>query len=297
MDFKFSDDFVKDNELSEKQVKAVSTLVNTDYIPTVKKEYDGKANENAEGILKGASEYGASKFGVELIRNQGEKWGDFLQRITDAGFSSKEKEYVDKSKELQDKLKNFKGDEEIKTALNDEKSKVDKLLAEVAKLEPLKGFDEKFKTATEELGTLKLSVAFNSLKPNFPDTVNEFEAKARWQEFKNGVLEKHTIEIVDGEPTAIDKENHHKIIKLSALLEADVNIKELMKGRHQLGTGGKPADLIDIKDVPFKVPKGASSEEQSKLTREFLVKKLGDPLHKDFASEFTKILTHIKKSA
>lgn len=297
MDFKFSDDFVKDNELSEKQVKAVSTLVNTDYIPTVKKEYDGKANENAEGILKGASEYGASKFGVELTRNQGEKWGDFLQRITDAGFSSKEKEYVDKSKVLQDKLKNFKGDEEIKTALDTEKSKVDTLLAQVAELEPLKGFDEKFKTATEELGVLTLSVAFNSVKPNFPDTVNEFEAKARWQEFEKTTLAKYNIEKVDGEWKGIDKENHHKTIKLSELLEADVNIKELMKGRHQKGTGAKAAELIEIEGVPFKVPNGASSEEQSKLTREYLVKKLGDPLHNDFAKEFTKILTLIKKSA
>lgn len=297
MDFKLSDDFVKDNELSEKQVKAVSTLVNTDYIPTVKKEYDGKANENAEGILTGAAKYAREKSGVDLEREHGEKWGDYFAKLSDKSFETQKKSLETKQIELDEKLKNFKGSDEVKGQLKDEQEKNDSLLKQIAELEPLKGFDEKFKTATEELGTLKLSVAFNSLKPNFPDTANEFEAKARWTEFKNGVLEKYTIEIVDGEPTAIDKENIHKTIKLSDLLEADVNIKELMKGRHQKGTGAKPADLIDIKDVPFKVPEGASSEEQSKLTREHLIKKFGDPLHKDFATEFIKILTLIKKSA
>ncbi len=290
-------EFIEKNTLTDQQVAAITGHYDNEVIPSIKKEYDGKANENAEGILTGAAKFAAEKLGVNIERNQGEKFGDYLQRISTVGLEAKQKELDNKDAELKEKLKNFDGSPDVKAALVIEQKKNDTLLKELADLEPLKGFDVKYKQSQEELSGMKLNVAFNMIKPNFPDTVNIYEAKARWAEFQKNVLEKHNIEIVDNEPMAIDKENIHKQVKLSALLEADVNIKELLKGRQQRGTNASSAELADIEGVPFKVPKNASSIEQSSLVREFLVKKLGDALHPDFSKEFEKILTKIKLSA
>ena len=290
-------EFIEKNALNDDQVAAITGHYDNEVIPSIKKEYDGKANENAEGILTGAAKFAAEKLGVSIERNQGEKFGDYLQRISIVGLEAKQKKLDDKDAELKEKLKNFDGSPDVKAALEIEQKKNDTLLKELADLEPLKGFDVKYRQSQEELSGMKLNVAFNMIKPNFPDTVNTYEAKARWEEFQKNVLIKHNIEIVDNEPMAIDKENIHKQVKLSALLEADVNIKELLKGRQQKGIGASSAELADIEGVPFKVPKNASSVEQSGLVREFLVKKLGDALHPNFSKEFEEILTKIKLSA
>jgi len=123
------------------------------------------------------------------------------------------------------------------------------------------------------------------------------EESAKWDEFKNDVLSKYTIELVDNEPIAIDKDNEHKRKPLKELLEGNSNIGDLLKTRQQSGTGAKSADLMDVEGVPFKVPQGATSEEQSKMVREYLVEKLGSPLHKDFSKEMVDLLTKVKRSA
>jgi len=272
-------DFIEANGLEANQVEAITKYIDSEVKPSIKKEYDGVANKNAEGILTGASKYAREAFGVEIDRDQGEKFGDYLKRISDAGLSSRLSDLKSKESELEDKSKN------------------DALLKQLAELEPLKGLDEKYKAASEQLSGLKLNVAFNSVKPNFPDTVNAYEAKAKWDEFKNDVLSNYTIELVDNEPIAIDKDNEHKRKPLKELLEANSNIGDLLKTRQQSGTGAKSADLIDVDGVPFKVPQGATSEEQSKMVREYLVEKLGSPLHKDFSKEMVDLLTKVKQSA
>ena len=103
--------------------------------------------------------------------------------------------------------------------------------------------------------------------------------------------------MVDGKPIAVDKENHHKQVKLSDLLEQDKNITDLLEGRHQSVTGGKPASLKDVEGIPFKVPQNATTEELSTIVREHLEKKLGSRLHPNFANEFQEILMKIKKTA
>jgi hypothetical protein len=290
-------DFIEANGLEANQVEAITKYIDSEVKPSIKKEYDGVANKNAEGILTGASKYAREAFGVEIDRDQGEKFGDYLKRISDAGLSSRLSDLKSKESELEDKLKNFKGSSELKEKYELELSKNDALLKQLAELEPLKGLDEKYKAASEQLSGLKLNVAFNSVKPNFPDTVNAYEAKAKWDEFKNDVLSNYTIELVDNEPIAIDKDNEHKRKPLKELLEANSNIGDLLKTRQQSGTGAKSADLIDVDGVPFKVPQGATSEEQSKMVREYLVEKLGSPLHKDFSKEMVDLLTKVKQSA
>lgn len=292
-----TEDFIKELGITPEQAEKVNGYYDTNVIPELKKSWDGKANENAEGILSGASKYAQEKFGVELEREQGEKYGDYLTRIAEAGLSSKQQKLKEKEAELEEKLKNFKGSDEVKQQLLDSQKKNDDLLKQIAELEPLKGYDEKYNTATKELQGLKLEVSFTNVKPKFPENVNKYEAEAKWNEFKNGVLEKNTIELIDGISYAIDKENPHKKTKLSELVDGDGNLKELLQGRQQGGSGAKQVDFKKVEGIPFDIPQNASTEDISKLTKEHLVKKLGSVTHPNYSKEFLEILMKVQKSA
>lgn len=278
----------------EASVETISKFVSTEVIPNVKKEYDGVANKNAEGILSGASNYAKEKFGVNIERSQGEKYGDYLQRISEVAFDSAQTELQKKQSEIDEKLKNFKGSDEYKSQLDTLKNEKDGLLKQIADLEPLKGLDEKYKQATDQLTGMKKEIAYNSVKPNFPDSVNKYEADAKWNDWKSMVEGKYTIELVDGKPIAIDKENHHKTQPLEDLLKQDENITSLLVGRQQKGTGGKPAEFIDGLEV--KVPKSATSEEQSQAVKDYLVDKLGSISHPEYAKKFLELLTKVKNA-
>lgn len=292
----FTKEFVEEHGLSEEQVGALTGYVQNEIVPTIKKEYDGKANENAEGILSGASKYAKEKLGIDVEREKGEKYGDYLTRLFDTGLSKTKSALETKEKEIEEKLKNFKGGDEYKAQLEALKNEKDDLMKQVAELEPLKGVDEKYREATETLTGLKKEVAYNSIKPNFPEGANKYEVDAKWNEFKKAVEEKYNIELVDGKPMAVDKENHHKVVELSTLLEADSNIKELLQGRQQKGTGATPVDFKEVEGVPFKVPKGIDSTEQSRLVREYLVNELGSNLHPEYNKKFGELLTKIKSA-
>lgn len=282
----FTEEFIEQNGLQPEQVSAIQGYYDTNVIPTLKQEWDGKANENAEGILGGASKYASEKFGIELEREQGEKWGDYLVRISDNALASKTEKLTLKEQELEAKLKNFKGSDELKGKYEESLRQIDEYKQKVARLEPLEGLDEKYKQSTETLSKLKREVAYGSVKPNFPDTVNKYEADAKWNEWKRGIEEKYTIELVDGKPIAIDKENEHKKFELSVLIEQDENITELLKGRQQYGNGAKSADLLEVEGIPFKIPANASKEDISKLVKEHVLKELGSITHKDYSTKF-----------
>lgn len=289
MDFQLSEDFVKENELNENQIAAVTSYVKSEYVPTLKKDWDGLANTNAEKILDGAAKKARDMFGVEVDREQGEKYGDYLNRISEKANEKARTDLAEKQSQIDEKLKNFKGDSAYKEQLEALKLEKDTLLQQVAELEPLKGIDEKYREATETLSGLKLNVAFNGIKPNFPSEVNEYEAKAKWEEFQKNILEKYTIEIVDGVPMAIDKENQYKTEKLSDLLKKDDNINGLLQGRQQKGTGAKPVDLRDVDGVPFKVPANATTEERSKAIREYLTTTLKlNVTSKEYSEKFAE---------
>lgn len=290
-------EFIEQHKLDEAQVGAITKHFSESVLPDLQKEWDGKANENAEGILAGAVRYATEKSGVKLEREQGEKWGDYLNRFSDFALGDQKQSLADKQAEIDEKLKNFKGGDEYKQQLETLQGEKDALLQQVAELDKLKGVDEKYKTASEQLSGLKLEVAFNGIKPNFPDEVNKYEASAKWNEFKKGILEKYDLEIVDGEAIAVDKENQYKQTKLSDLLDQDTEIKELLKGRQQGGTGATAKDLIDIEGLPFKVPKEATSEEKSALLREHLTKTLGSAVHPEYAAKFQELFSKMLQTA
>jgi len=292
----FTSEFIETNGLSEDQVTAINSHVQSEIVPTLKKEYDGKANENAEGILTGASKYAKEKLGITLDREQGEKWGDYFSRATDSHFESRTTAFADKEAEYQKKLDNFKGGDEYKLELDKLKGEKDGLLRQVAELEPLKGYDEKYNTATQEMSKLKREVAYGSVKPNFPEGVNKFEADARWNAFKGGIEEKYNIEIVDGKPKAIDKENIHKSYDLETLVSQDVDIAELLKGRQQNGTGANSVDMREVEGVPFKIPKDATPEDISTLVRAEVKKEFGELHSTEAGKRFGEIWTKVRNA-
>ncbi len=110
----FTQDFIESNGLEANQVEAITKYIDSEVKPSIKKEYDGVANKNAEAILTGASKFARESIDIELEREKGEKWGDYLNRISDAKFSSRLSDLKNKESELEDKLKNFKGSSELK---------------------------------------------------------------------------------------------------------------------------------------------------------------------------------------
>lgn len=294
----FTQEFIESNGLSQEQVDAVKSHYDNEVIPGIKKEYDGLANKNAEAILDGATKAILTKFEINEERQQGEKVADFLSRIVEKPFEKAKSDLETKSKELADKLANFKGGDEWKQQVEKLSSEKEELLKKVAELEPLKGLDEKYKEASERLSGLKLNVAFNNIKPSFPKEVNQYEADAKWNTFKNTTLEKYNIELDDNNVAyAVDKENHYKKVKLQDLLGQDTDIAELLKGRQQTGTGANPKSFKDVEGVPFKVQDGASLEELSAQVREYLVKELGNNMHPQYAAKFQELMAKIKKTA
>jgi hypothetical protein len=296
----FTSEFIEANGLSEDQVTAINSHVQSEIVPGLKKgydtEYSGRANENAESILDGVGKHAKTKLGVDFDRERGEKIADYLTRALDSKFTSKEAEFASKEAEYQEKLDNFKGGDQYKAELDKIKAEKDGLLKQVAELEPLKGYDEKYNNATQEMGKLKREVAYGSVKPSFPEGVNKFEADARWNAFKGGIEEKYNIELVDGKPIAIDKENEHKRYDLETLVSQDENITELLKGRQQRGTGASSVDMREVEGVPFKIPANATSEDISKLVREHVQAELGSFTHKDFSSKFADLYKKAKQS-
>tara|TARA_R110002124_G_scaffold182610_1_gene350003 strand:- start:3425 stop:4318 length:894 start_codon:yes stop_codon:yes gene_type:complete len=290
----FTQEFITENGLSEEQVAAVTGHFTSDVIPTLKKEYDGVANTNAEGILTGASNYAKEKLGFDLDRDKGEKVGDYLKRALDSKFSSTQSALDLKQTEINEKLANFKGGDEYKLQLDGMKSEKDLLLQKLAKLEPLEGLDEKYQGATTELSKLKTEVAYGGVKPNFPNEVNKFEAKAQWDAFKSGVEAKYTIELVDGKPIAVDKENIHKTFDLQELVSQDKNISELLKGRQQGGTGAKQVNFRELEGIPFKIPENATSEDLSSIVREHVLKEISDITNPEYSKRFGELYQKVK---
>lgn len=289
MDF-LTEDLQKEHNITPEQLAVLKPLYDND-IATKKKEWDGVANTNAENILSGAAKYAQTKLGVTEERQSGEKWGDYMNRIADKSIESKASEVERLKAEYAQKLKDFKGDDATKAELDKAKADLDEAKKTLANFDEIKGKADKYDEAAESLKGLKLDVAFTNVKPSFPDTVNAYEAKAKWDEFKKAVLEKHTIELVDGVAMAIDKENQYKSTKLSDLVAADKELTELTKGRQQTGTGAKTQGKdIKVDGLDFDVPENAKTDtkERAKVIREQLAKENISATHQDYAAKFAE---------
>lgn len=264
-----SKEFIEEQKLSDEQVTAITDF-GKNHIADLQKEWDGKASKNADEILDNVFSGAGQKFGIDLKRDKGEKFNAFAQRFSDAFMEKKNGEVEKLKADYEQKLKEFKGGDALKSELDQAKQALDEAKQKLADYDELKEKAAKADEYGEQLSGLKLEVAFNGVKPSFPDTVNSYEAKAKWEEFKKSVLKDNKIELVDGEPLAVNRENEYKQVKLADLVAKDETLQELLKGREQQGTGGKPTDLEAIEGVPFKVPKDADGRTRSKLIKEHL---------------------------
>jgi hypothetical protein len=287
-----SSEFVEKNQLSTEQVTAITSEVGT-HIANIKQEWDGKANENAEKILEGAAKSVSELTGIQ--RDKGQKIADYISFAGEKFFEGTKNTLITKEKELEEKIKNSKGDEVLKQELKETKEKLDGLKQKEALFSEYEKEDykTKYQEANEKLSNQTKDIAFNSIKPTFPDTVNAYEAKGKWKEFIKDTLNKYSIK-KDGEDwIAVDKENEYKIVKLDSLVKEDEQIQELLKGREQKGLGSK-GKKITIEGVPFEVPATATPPERQKAIKDYLaslnILHTSAEYSKKFAELNTKIL-------
>jgi hypothetical protein len=265
-----NEEFIKTNELNDTQVAAI-TKGGADYIANLQKDWEGKANENAEGILHGATKAVQDLTGIS--HENGQKIADYL-KIAGEGYLSGGKASLERSqKELDEKIKNAGGDETLKAELVSSKEKIEGLQKiEAEHSEWVKGdYKNLFEKSDGELSDMKKQVAFGNVKPKFADGVNEYEAKSKWNSFKSSTLEKYDIHLDENnEALYVDKENKFKTGKVSDLVKENQEIQGLVKGRQQFGPGADPKNNVDIEGVPFKVPTESTSAERSKLINDYL---------------------------
>lgn len=290
-----TEDFIQENGLSEDQVNAIQSK-GSDYIAEYKKEQDARvaeeANKHAEGIISGAAKKVQEVTGIE--REQGEKIADYLDRSGTSYLHESKQSVENLKKEFEDKLKNTKGAEGLTAELEKYKSQVDEYQKKVAELEPNAEYKTKYDELFGQFQGMKVENAFNSIKPSFDKGSNPYEVKAKWGEFKKGVLDKYDIEIVDGEAIAVDKENKYKQTKLKELVSENKELQSLVNGRQQQGSGAIVKDEVEIEGVPFKVPKDADSKVKTQLVKEHLAKEGISVTSNEYPKKFSELYSKLK---
>jgi len=284
------------NGFTDEQVQVIKEH-GSNYIVEIKKQFDDEykatANTNAQNII-GSAASGVEKLTGFRPREAGEHL-EVYNKLAFDHFNKSAVEELNKSKlSYEDKLKNFKGSEDIHKSLEELRSKYDSLQAKEAEFEALasSGIKEKYETLLEENKRTNIDNAFVSVLPTFPTDVNEYEKVGKWNEFKSEVLKTNDIVKVDNEYYAIDKTNPHKQVKLSELVSKDGNIQKLLEGRNQQGLNAKQ-DFRKVDGVPFDVPKGAGSKERAELIRDHLKKEGIDVTDKNYSTKFSELNSKI----
>ena len=276
--------------LTPEQVAGMQPLYES-HVADLKGGWDGVANKNAEGIINGAISPIIKETGIN--RNDGEKAADYLTRVGTSFLSGKTAELDRVKAEYEGKIKGVNGSETLSAEYEAMKIKHDEVLQKYSNYDELSEKAAKADEYGTQLSTMKLEVAFGNVKPSFPDTVNKYEAVAKWNELKAAILETNTIELVDGVAMAVDKENPHKVAKLQDLVDKNEGIANLIQGRQQSGTGAKEASKVTIEGVPFEVPANATSEDRNKLIKEYLLKEGVSLISAEYSKKFSEYNTII----
>lgn len=297
----FTEDFIKTNELSDTQVTALTKATN-DNEATLKKDLEGEANKNAEGILHGATKAIVEKTGI--AHENGVKIADYLTLALDGSFKGEKASLERSQKDLDEKIKNAGTDEVLKSELISAKEKIEGLQKiEAEHADWIKGdYKNLFEKSSGELSSMKKHVAYANVKPKFADGVNEYESRTKWNEFEARTDAKYDIHIEKGkEPLYIDKENKFKTGKLSDLVKEDQEIQELVKGREQKGAGAGHKPDVKIEGLPFTVPEDATPKERQIAIKDYIIGTLEipylDPRYATKYSEFNAKIQLGKKPA
>lgn len=298
MSFEIKEDFAKEQNLTPEQVTAITGNVTTYHdaeVATLKQEWDGKANTDAEGILNGAASKIEKDTGVS--REQGEKMADYILRSHTEFSKDKTTALETATKEYQDKVANFKGNDDVVNELESYKTKYSDLQKKEAEFDTLNdsGVQTKYDELLVSFNGLNIDTSFNGVKPNFPQDANQYEVSAKWNEFKKEVLTTYDIKIVEGEALAISKENQHKQVKLKDLVSENTALKDLMAGRKQDGINAKQTDYKEVEGVPFKVPVNVDAKELTKLVQEQLTKENISKTSMEYPKRFAAMYNKAKQ--
>ena len=287
------EDFITQNGFTPEQVTALTTATN-EHEATLKQGWDGLANENAEKIIDGALKSTEELTGIK--RETGEKSAVALQRINGLYFEGTKTALERQKTELTEKIKNSGGDDDLKQELADNRVKLDLLQQKEAKFSDWEENDYKglWEQASTELNNQQKDIAFNSVKPNFPTTANEYEVKGKWNEFISKTLETKKIEKdSSGDWVAVDKENKHLITPLSDLVKANNVLTELQTGRQQTGTGANKS-TVKVEGVPFNVPENATSTERQQAIRDYLASQNISQTSAEYSKQFSALNTKLQ---
>lgn len=280
--------FIQENNLTPEQASAINGFY-SESIAGLKKEWDTKANDNAEKILEGAA--GAVSKLTGFQRQQGQKIADFISEAGNSYVSGLKTELEAKKKELEDSINSGSKDEELKNQYESLKTKYDESLKKAAEYD--KWAEADYKGSLEDLqnkySSLKQRLAFADVRPKFPETVNEYEAKAKWGEFENEILNGYDIDFDDKDsPIAVSKENPHLKVSLKELVNKNESITTLLKEDKPQGLGSK-VDKVAIEGVPFKIKKGANPSERTQAIKDYLASQGLEPHSSGYAKQFSDL--------
>lgn len=288
MDF-INEEIKKSLGLTDDQIDGLKP-VHESYIAEQKKAWDTKANTDAEGILSGA----ASKIEevTSIKRNQGEKLADFYVRAGNEFLTNQKTEIETLKTEYAQKLKDFNGGDATKAELEKSKKDLDEALIKLADYDDIKAKADKYEPLETEYKNLKDKVFFQNEKPTFPDTVNPYEAEAKWNKFVNSFNEKWEKTFDEnGKSIAVAKDNPHLKKELKELISSDEDLKTLLNGRQQAGTGGKIGHKVG--DLDISLPENPTSEDKSKAINDYLDKQGIEKLSRERTLKFKEMLTKI----
>jgi len=291
-----SKEIIESHKLTEDQVKAVTEYgksVIASEKGKIEEEWKTKAHTDAQGILSGAATSIEKLTGIK--RKDAEKIAEYIERSANEYTNTQKSELEKLKNDYEEKIKGVKDAGALKDEYEKMKLSQDAILKKYADYDSVKEKAQQAGEYEKQLSELKLEVAFAKAKPSFPDTVNPYESKAKWDEFTKKLLEKNTIELVDGEPIVVDKENKYKQEKLVDVVAKDEAIQGLLKGRQQTGIGAKPVDKKTIEGVPFEVPVNADTKTIGQTIRDYLAKQNVALTSTEYPVLFSKYMTAIQQ--
>jgi phage terminase Nu1 subunit (DNA packaging protein) len=280
---------LKNLGLAEEQLQKVEEFFTT-YKTSVENEIKENGNKFAEGIIDGASKLAEEKTGLK--RNAGEKYADYLVRVSGEFLSKKEQDLLKIKSEYEEKIKGLSTD--------DAKAELDKYKKQVAELEQEKGYKEKYEGLFSKYENQKLSLAFGSAIPTELQTNQNKVVKATLDAVKNEILKTHNIEQNEkGEFIAIDKDNQYKITPLNELIKSNELIKELEgfgKAETKTGFTKEEKESVKIDGIDIKITKDMDDNQISLAIRSHLLGKGLDLLSREYSDKFVAMQKKIYES-
>lgn len=300
MEFELPKETVEQLGLNEEQVTAITSHVSQNYVPELRgaidNEYKEKGNKYANGIFDSVRGNFSKLTGVEI--NEGEKIVDYFSRAGQTYFENKTNELADLKTKYEETVKNGKGSEVLQGKITELETSLDTYKQKEAEYDAIieGGWKEKYESEVTKRKQTTLDNAFISVKPKFPQSVDEFRAKHFYDEFRKEVESKYEIVKVEDEYVAIDKENEHKRFKLNDLVAKDENLSKLAQGRQQEGLGSTSGSDKTIQGLDFELKENATSGEISAAITKHLKSKGVDNASDDWAKQFKEQYTKVREA-